>query len=187
MAKTTEQANKRAFLPAAYQSFLNADVDSIKAEGAQVDNLVKMVLANLETLDSEVIKLYLEKFESAAKAAGKPDASIKVFKSRRKRVLEFAIGALKGQKADPEKWSDRSANAKQLALLAQQSGSLALLYKEIGETLKAEGDDKPEESDAAKVKKAFDKFLAAGHTVAELQKILTAYKADLQQPTEKAA
>jgi len=184
MAKTTEQAKKRAFLPKAFQKFLNADVESIAAEQSQVQNLVDMVLFN--DLDADIIKLYLERFESAMKSAGKPDASIKVFKARRKRVLEFAIGALKAQKANPEIWSKEDCGL-YLQRLADESGSLNILYNKIGDVLKAEDDDKPEESDAAKVKKAFDKFLAAGHTITELTKVLNAYKAELQQPTEKAA
>lgn len=187
MAKTTEQAKKRAFLPKAFQEYLNADVESVKAEESQVMNLVRMVNVNADKLDADVIKLYLEKFESAMKAAGKPDASIKVFKARRKRVLEFAIGALKAQKEQPELWSDKEECIIYLSRLAEESGSLNILYNKIGDVLKAEQDDKPEESDAAKVKKAFDKFLAAGHTITELTKVLNSYKAEMQQPTEKAA
>lgn len=187
MSKKTEQANKRAFLPKAFLKYFNADVESVAAEQSQVQNLVDMINFNLEELDAETISLYLERFESAMKSAGKPDASIKVFKARRKRVLEFVIGALKGQKANPDLWASKTDNALYLVRLADESGSLNILYNKIGDVLKAEDDDKPEESDAAKVKKAFDKFLAAGHTITELTKVLNAYKAEMQQATEKAA
>lgn len=174
MSKTTEQAKKAAFLPKAFQKYLNADVDSIQAEGAQVANLVAMINVNIDTLNAETIKLYLDNFASALKASGKSDDVVKVFKSRRKRILEFAIGACKAQQGK-DIWKDKETNVIHLSRLATEAGSLGILYKMVGDAMKDEQDEQPEQTEAQKFKASLDKFAKAGLSKQDMIKMLNAW------------
>jgi len=170
MSTSTTRAPKKAFLSKDLGLFLAADVEAITATQGQVDTLV--ALSSHELLDEEQIKHYLSGFEARVKRAKLlTDASLRTAKSQRKFIMTYALGANKHQKADQDKWS-RENSIKSLQDCAKKTGSLSMLYRELRATLQAEGNDEP--TDADKFKKALEKFKEAGHSKAEVIKLVEA-------------
>lgn len=170
MSTSTTRAPKKAFLSKDLGLFLAADVEAITATQGQVDTLV--ALGSHDLLDEEQIKHYLTGFEARVKRAKLlTDASLRTAKSQRKFILTYALGVTKHQKADQEKWS-RENSIKSLKDCAVKTGSLSALYRELRATLSAEGGDDP--TDADKLNKALAKFKEAGHSKAEVLKLVEA-------------
>lgn len=123
---------------ATYSKYLNQDVDMSKGQQALSLNLRDAILSGSVTVDN--FKAYLKDYESAMKAAGRNEDSVKVMKSQRKFIFDFAFGLRKEQKADPEMWT-ADANAQLIEAKATEAGSLSQYVKLLKETL---SDEKPE-------------------------------------------
>ena len=121
--------------------FLNNDVTmtlaSHKAGVSHCENLIAMV--NAVNLNSSLIDEYLKGFESACIAQGMSKNSVKVLKSNRKCIMEFSIGARKGQE-DKELWNPEAC--KQMAVeLGMTSSDISDYAKACRQAL---SDEKPE-------------------------------------------
>jgi len=155
--------------------FLNNDVTmtlaSHKAGASHVDNMVSMV--NAVNLDADLIKEYLKGFESACIAQGMPKTSVKVLKSNRKCIMEFSIGARKGQE-DKEHWNSEAC-IKMACELGAEASDLSDFAKKCREAV---GDEKPEAefNFEQKLDKLIEKAQEEGYTddqiVGILQKII---------------
>lgn len=174
MATKTTQASKKAFLASDLSQYLNADVDGIAAGQGQVNNILD--LAHHSKLDAEQVGLYLDRFESMVKAKKLlTDASLKVAKSQRKFILEFALGTTKLQKAKPELWEKVEHRLQVMDDNAKGTGSLSAYYRALRQVASDEGQNEPD-SPATKARHSLERMLKAGLTKADIVKILEAIK-----------
>ena len=136
-----------------YAAHLNADVDMSISQQSLALNLRDAVLEGAVTADN--FKAYLTDYASAMSAQGRNEDSVKVMKSQRKMVFDFAFGLRKEQKAAPEMWT-LDITKRILDEKAQAAGSLSQLVKLLKEAMsdeKEEGDDdKPFDFEAELVK-----------------------------------
>lgn len=140
--------------------YLNADVDMSVAQQSLSLNLAEAVLSGAVTKDN--FKEYLKSYQSAMTAQGRNEDSVKVMKSQRKFIFDFAFGLRKEQKDNPEFWT-ADANARILEQEAANAGSLSLLIKALKSILNDEKDDAPKAFDfAAELAKLVEKAEAEG-------------------------
>jgi len=166
-----------------FDAYLNADVESTLQTQEKLTSHVENMknLVNDVNLTKEIITAYLKAFESAVIAGGMKKESVKVLKSNRKCILEFAIGLRKGQE-DKAFWTAKAC--KDMALgLADGAPDIAGYAKACRQALQDEAEPKVwilEE----KLAKLIEKALEEGYSGKDIEK---AFKALTTAEVAKAA
>ena len=152
-----------------YAKYLNEDVALVvSSTGKQVENIAAMV--NQVNLNKDVIKSYLADFESALKANGKDDNTVKALKSARKAILEFSCGLRKQQLDNPELWS-KGEGKKMVKEFAKQAGSINALAKQCREAC-ADEQEAPAWILEEKLAKLIEKAYEEGYNNEEIHKAI---------------
>ena len=148
--------------------YLNTDVEATLATQekltSHVENLKNLV--NDVNLTKELIAEYLKGFESAVLAAGMQKESVKVLKSNRKCILEFSIGARKGQE-DKEFWNSEACKSMAVGL-AEQASDIASYAKACRQALKDEEEPKTWVLEE-KLVKLIEKALEEAYTLEDIE------------------
>ena len=158
-----------------FDKYLNNDIHATLVAQTQLSSHVENMksLVNDVNLTKEAIAEYLKAFESAVLAGGMKKESVKVLKSNRKCIMEFSIGARKGQE-NKGFWTAKAC--REMAVeLSSKASDIASYAKLCREAISDEGDEKPkawilEE----KLANLIDKALEQAYTVADIEKALKA-------------
>ena len=153
-----------------YEQQLSIQVNAIKGQHTVVEAL--MTVATDPEFKAEDVGTYLLHLEEQLKQRVSK-ASMKVIKSETKTVLEYAIGARKGQ----EDWT-REQCQEQLAALASEAGSISQLAKAARADIREQNEPSEAEEKAIDVTGTIDnmlkKLIDKGCDKADIKKALQA-------------
>ena len=156
-----------------FDKYLNADIHATLAAQTQLTSHVENMkeLVNGVNLTKESIAEYLEAFESAVIAGGMKKESVKVLKSNRKCIMEFSIGARKGQE-DKDFWTAKAC--KEMAVsLASDATDIASYAKACRQAVADDAAPKAWVLEE-KLAKLIDKALEESYSLADIEKALKA-------------
>ncbi len=163
---------------------LNQDVEltMLKAKGDTSHVETLMAAVNVVNLSKDGIKEYVDGYASAVIAQGMHKDSVKVLKSNRKCILEFAAGLRKGQE-DKEIWNTENCLAMAMEL-GKEAGDVSGFAKACRQAV-ADEKPEPEWKLDEKLAKLIEKAREEGYSDKDIQAVFK--QAMTPEPTMEAA